>query len=701
MQRPKSALSVGLPRSKIIKSAFRSFFLAANSNNRDLPLPPIPVSPHAMALPEFPLPGNTTSQSVPLRRTSSMFSVGNSAFDDLRRNRSIQLAGSRTVLGKSRDTDLERFSYSEPSIQRAHTRRNRISGLDNEDDEDDEDDEDCSDDKTAQVREDEDEYDSDQDMDSDCNEYGSAGVYLETVIFEDPVVADFEGDDTYMADSTTELTDYDSQKFDNYSDTEDDDEYDDGEYDEEAEIVVERFDAAHHRDSFAETVSFHTVHRLSMLLVIAPPKHDSTLTAAAAFAIPDAVVKQDEGQVVLTTGHRNLLGTYLNIIEEISDLVPEQELAPTRSPQFAPYEEQQSINNDIGSKSVNNLQRLLDEMAEDVYRPRSSVYTAKHTSIFLKQFVAEEERDEHEPELYENKENCETILEREAALPAIPGDEQSSESILQLLDHSIIMQEKLLKVPKKTAVSEVQLQPPKSISFQQRHLNNIVILTPPPRRTFKTVVQKFRKFKKGIITRTSINRTNSLTVCGNSLPSFPVPAVSQGSVLPIRVSASNTANAVTDAVSKIVPDNWSSDLLTDVLDTLNQIHQQPAIADIQSNGSKQPENNNGSGSSEEKYDTQLAVYHDYFLATAHERDALRRTRKLSDMKIAYQITKKISGYYSCTYNNGQRKNSENRYSWIDLKVVEERSAGSGGSSISLQQNHPKRSRVIITSRSLY
>ncbi|KAJ3133522.1 hypothetical protein HK100_004382 [Physocladia obscura] len=586
-------------------------------------------------------------------------------------------------------------------MQRAHARQNRISGLDNEDEEDD----DRNDDKTAQVREDDDGYDSDQDMDSDCNEFGSAGIYQETVIFEDPLVAELEGDDTYMADTTTELTDYDSQGFDDNNDTENDDD----EYDDEAEIVVERFEAAHHRDSFAETVSFHTIHRLSMLLVISPPKNDSKVSAAAAFAIPNAMVTPEDEQVISTTGHRNLLGTYLNIIDEISDLVPEQELVPTPLPQFALHEEQQSANNDIGSKSINNLQQLLDEMAEDVYRPRSSIYTAKHSSMLLEQVVDEREPEperEHEPELNEKQEKYKVVSQCEAELPAIPEDDRSPESILQLLDQSLIVQNDFFREsiisPKKTAVPEVRLFPPQSSSFQQEQVNNIAIPIPPPRRPFKTVVQKFRKFKKGIATGASAHNTAYSTASANALVPPAVAAVSNGPVLPIRVSASNTANSVADAVSKIVPDNWSSDVLTDVLDALNQIHQQPAIASIQSNGSRQPENN-GSGS-EEKYDTELTVYQDYFSASAHERAALRRTRKLSDMKIADPIAKKkSSGHYSRAYNNGRRKNSEIRYSWIELKVVEERSGGTGGGSgsISLQQNHPRRSRVIVTSRSLH
>ncbi|KAJ3121968.1 hypothetical protein HK100_012175 [Physocladia obscura] len=132
--------------------------------------------------------------------------------------------------------------------------------------------------------------------------------------------------------------------------------------------LIEQFEAVHGPDS-ADTDSYYTIHRLSMLPVVEPNSQQVAV-------LKTTVGVEMTHQLSLGSGHVNLLGTYSDIIEEISDLVPEQDLVPV--PQLRPLKA--ITNSGVGKglrQSINNLQDLLNQMASET-RPTDSTISPEN-----------------------------------------------------------------------------------------------------------------------------------------------------------------------------------------------------------------------------------------------------------------------------------------------------------------------------------
>ncbi|KAJ3126988.1 hypothetical protein HK100_009983 [Physocladia obscura] len=204
---------------------------------------------------------------------------------------SLFTAGNGT-LRKYTEPDLDRFSYTEPSLQRKFSSTTAITG---------------STDNLA------------------------------------------DSTDEVTASSTDEASDNTGKSEEKYPDSLTDDEVE----------LAKRFEDPDSVDSD----SYHTIHRLSMLPVLDPNCHHV------------AMLKSTGGvemahQLSLGSGHVNLLGTYSDIIEEISDLVPEQELVP--SPRLRAQKTNKAYRG--LRKSINDLQDLLDQMASETHPTESSIF---------------------------------------------------------------------------------------------------------------------------------------------------------------------------------------------------------------------------------------------------------------------------------------------------------------------------------------
>ncbi|KAJ3121525.1 hypothetical protein HK100_012347 [Physocladia obscura] len=180
--------------------------------------------------------------------------------------------------------------------------------------------------------------------------------------------------DEVTASSTNEISENVSKSQEKYSDF----------ATEEVFELVERFEAAHGPNS-ADTDSYHTIHRMSMLPIVNPNSHQV------------AELKVNGGEMAhqlgLGSGHGNLLGTYSDIIEEISDLVPEQDLSPV--PRLRLLKSNTGGGGGL-RKSINNLQDLLDQMASETHLTEST-FSAENISTYSRpeKVVVEEYFVEH------------------------------------------------------------------------------------------------------------------------------------------------------------------------------------------------------------------------------------------------------------------------------------------------------------------
>ncbi|KAJ3345282.1 hypothetical protein HDU83_004236 [Entophlyctis luteolus] len=127
-----------------------------------------------------------------------------------------------------------------------------------------------------------------------------------------------------------------------------------------------------------------TIHRLSMLEVVDPESvQKSAKSVVPATAVPN--------------GHNNLLGTYSNIIEEISDLVPDEALVPQNFAQRRPIK---TSENDLPVRTTGNdmpvTQRKSLQNLEDLIKTMSVF--AQDTKDSIPSLSREVETDEKVPE---------------------------------------------------------------------------------------------------------------------------------------------------------------------------------------------------------------------------------------------------------------------------------------------------------------